>query len=147
MVRITLQNVSTAHFRRNRHDTTPATQKETRPRGTPVRYVYGNDPNTITVQEINTTRYRTVCTADFRPYPSHYDPCHSPKNAFKTQTKKNKIHIRPNDAQRGRRLPGCSKMGTSPRRRTRKTRPEQNDEMACRQPTTPLDRLILLKMT
>ena len=55
--------------------------------------MYGNDSNTITVQEINTTRYRTVRTADVRPYPTHYDQCHSPANKFKTQTKQHKIPI------------------------------------------------------
>ena len=70
-------------------------KKKLDPRGTPVRYMYGNDPNKITVQEINTKRYRAVRSADFRPYSSYYDPCHSPTNPFKPQTKQHKIHITP----------------------------------------------------
>lgn len=60
---------------------------------TPVRYMYVNENKTITVQEIDTRRYRTVRTTDFRPYSRNHDACHRTTRAFKAQAKPQIKHI------------------------------------------------------
>ena len=125
-------------------------KKKLDPRGTPVRYAYGNDHNTITVQELNTHRYRTIRTADFRPYSRTSDPCYRPLSAYRSQASPITVEITTPDPKAHREAqnyPDAEEWATAHNEEVDKLDKSQTILWIPDKKLPPRERLIPLKMT